>query len=97
MDEKWHRDHEWLPTPQELYRVKVDGYYVYEASGEDLQHALEHWGSSDVKAKMIVHTILRERKKASNPLATYPETRAYIRKIPCIYQDGKNCWSAILA
>lgn len=40
--ERWHRDHEWLPTPQELYRIKVDGYYLYEASGEDLQHALEH-------------------------------------------------------
>jgi hypothetical protein len=33
--EKWHRDHEWLPTPQELYRIKVDDHYVYEASGED--------------------------------------------------------------
>jgi hypothetical protein len=65
--EQWHCDHQCLPTSQELDRIKWDGYYILEASGEDLQHALEHWGSSDVKAKMIFHTILRERKKANNP------------------------------
>ena len=31
--EKWHRDHEWLSTPQELYRIKVDGDYIYESFG----------------------------------------------------------------
>jgi hypothetical protein len=63
--EHWHKDH-LLPLPADLKaRVTWDGAWIHQNSSSQLQSNLLHWGWDKLVAKMIVETILKERKKTT--------------------------------
>jgi hypothetical protein len=63
--DQWHKEH-LLPFSADLRaRIAWDGHWVHEKSGEQLESNLMYWGWDRVIRKMIVETILRERRKVS--------------------------------